>query len=93
MSFKVKWILEENTSKNIINDESNIIDFLISLLQQMKNKIDTIEKTVEIKNTIISKITYSNDFSIWNKALNDENFRKKLINIGIEESKLFLENL
>ena len=93
LSFKVKWILEENISKSIINDESNIIDFLISLLQQMKNKIDTIEKTVEIKNTIICKITYSNDFSIWSKALNDENFRKELINIGIEESKLFLESL
>ena len=94
LSFKIEWILEDNSSnKNIIDEESNIIDFLISLLQKMKNKIDTIEKQIEIKNTVISKITYSNDFSIWSKALNEENFRKELINIGIEESKQFLKNL
>tara|TARA_A100001015_G_scaffold318119_1_gene436994 strand:- start:664 stop:1545 length:882 start_codon:yes stop_codon:yes gene_type:complete len=91
LSFKIKWILEDN--KNIIYEESNIIDFLISLLQKMKNKIDTIEKQIEIKNTVISKIVYSNNFSIWSKALNEESFRKELINIGIEGAKLFLKNL
>ena len=59
----------------------------------MKNKIDTIEPPIQIKNTIMSKITYSNDLSIWSKTLNDEKFRKDLITIGIEESKLFLESL
>ena len=93
LSFNVKWILEENINKSIINDDSNIIDFLLSLLQQMKNKIDTIEPPIQIKNTIMSKITYSNDLSIWSKTLNDEKFRKDLITIGIEESKLFLESL
>ncbi len=92
LSFKVNWILEENTNC-IINENSNIIDFLIILLQRMKNKIDTIEEPIEIKNTVITNITYSNDFSIWSKALNDEKFREELINIGIEESNLFIKNL
>lgn len=94
LCFKIKWILEEKiNNKSIIDEESNIIDFLISLLQKMKNKIDTIEEKLEIKNTVISEIFYSNDFSIWSKALNEESFRKQLINIGIEGSKKFLENL
>ena len=42
----------------------------------------------------MSKIIYSgNDFSYWKKVVNDEKFRKDIIAIGIEESKLFLKSL
>ena len=94
LCFYVKWILEENINKSIIDDNSNIIDFLFYLLQQMKYKIDTIDPPIEIKNTIMSKIIYSgNDFSNWKTVVNDEKFRKDIIAIGIEESKLFLKSL
>ena len=79
--------------KKIINEDSNIIDLLITLIQQMKNKIDNLQKEKTIKNIVIVKIPYIDYFSIWTKALNEEKFREELITIGIKDSKIFIQNL
>ncbi len=93
LSIKVKWMLKEDEKKKIINEDSNIIDLLITLIQQMKNKIDKLQKEKTIKNIVIVNIPYIDYFSIWSKALNEEKFREELITIGIKESKIFIQNL
>ena len=89
-----KPLIKENNSIDSIDENSNLISFFIFLLKNIVKKLRIlgIENNIEIDNTINICLTKSTvDINYWFKTLEDENLRKELIDLGVEQSEKFIK--
>lgn len=88
LGFKNKY--EEN--KNIINNESNILDFLLGFLFKTISSFNTDKLQPNIKNEIICDAKHLS-FETISSALSNIEVRKDLFNKGVQTGIIFINNL
>lgn len=82
--------INSNLSANIIEKDSTLINYVYSVVEGMRRLIMTDEKQQTVPNMIDCKLE-SNNPKDWLQALNDNNIRQKLIEIGENYGKDFLD--
>ena len=88
LGFKNKYA--DNPS--IINEESNILDFLLSFLFKAVFSGSTDNMQPNIENEVLCDAKYLN-LEVLRLALSDSEVRKDLFNNGVESAVIFLSNL
>lgn len=86
LSFKNIWVLDECK----VNDDSNAFEFLLVILRKMNRHIGTEEEQGEIQNTVRCTVEDLDGLPAWLNALSTEALRKKLIERGEIQAKIFL---
>lgn len=86
LAFKNIWTT--NTKK--ISEKSSILDFLLSMMEKTQASIDTEDLQEEVKHTVRCLVEELNDVSKWIEALSNEEMRRKYIEKGGVQAKLFL---
>ena len=86
LAFKNIWVLE----KYAVGEESSMFDFMLVLIRKMQREIDTEESQGEIANTVRCLVEDLDGFPAWMEALGTEGMRRKLIDRGSHQGKLFL---
>lgn len=89
LAFKNNWVIKDLK----ITQESSIIDMLLLLMLKMQQAIDTGPLQCDVKNTVCCLIENLDGFPEWLSAMATEDMRLKLIEKGIEQAKLFLQNI
>lgn len=84
---------EKGSQNNIITEESNILDYILSMSVNSINYITTSVKDEEIPNLFEITTSQSSTMSIdgINNFLNSQEHRKSLFDIGFENAKKFIE--
>jgi predicted acylesterase/phospholipase RssA len=82
----------ENYGKDVVNEETNIFDFIMNFLFKLIYNLSSSDPTYEIKHEIVCK-TNSMSLTSIRTTLSSHEVRKKLFNDGIENSKQFLRTL
>lgn len=72
----------------LLNNNSNFLEYLYKILDGMKCALSTEDNQQNIKNIVECKL--ENTFNIWIDAFNNRDSREKIINLGIECAKQFL---
>jgi predicted acylesterase/phospholipase RssA len=88
LGFKNKY----SETKNNINEESTLLQFLMSFIYKAVFSLSTSEKQPEIKNEVICDVTHIN-LEVLKDAINSSEVIKELFNNGVECSNKFLSNL
>jgi len=88
LGFKNKYSEE----KSYINDESTILDFLLSFLFKAVFSINTDKSQPNIKHELLCDAQYLN-FDVLRKSLSNIEVRRDLFNNGMETAVKFLEDL
>ena len=90
-----KEIIENDISNNNLNEDTNIISFLIYIIKTVFKKFMIIENenNIKIKNIINVCLTSHNiDINYWNYVFNNSDERERLINHGINLANKFINN-
>ena len=82
----------ENYGKDVVNEETNIFDFIMNFLFKLIYNLSSSDPIYEIKHEIVCKTKMMSLTSIRN-TLSSHDVRKKMFNDGIETSKQFLQIL
>jgi len=88
LGFKNKYSEE----KNNINNDSTLLDFLLSFIFKALFSINTENSQIQIKNEVVFDVRYLT-FDFLRSALTDIEVRKDLFKNGIETTLNFLSNL
>lgn len=94
LGFNFICVNQENAkvSNNIINDDKNMFDFILSILSKSLNYITNSIKEDTISNIIeINTYTGTNNIDEFTNFLNSAEYRKSLFDSGIEYGKKFIE--
>jgi len=89
-------IWNKNKNKDLhdkITIESSILDYMFHLMKKMHCEISSDNKQREIINTVRCNLEGFTGFSNWITALSSTDLRKKLIEAGEEQGKVFLLNI
>jgi predicted acylesterase/phospholipase RssA len=89
LAFRNIW----KNANQAITATSSIFDFLLVLLKQMQNNIDTAATQKDTKYTVNCIITDLASFEKWAEALKNEEMRKSIIADGYAQADLFLQTL
>jgi predicted acylesterase/phospholipase RssA len=76
---------------NIVKNESTILEYIMNFISKLVNNV----KINSEENLIPYELKYSADFMNWSNiqlALNSKEERQRLLDLGIEEGKMFLHN-
>jgi predicted acylesterase/phospholipase RssA len=92
LAFKNIWNKSTDSESKITN-ESSILDYMIHVMKKMQYEISTESKQREVKNIVRCELEDLAGFSNWLKALSTADMRKKLIENGEEQGKIFLSNI
>lgn len=82
----VRNIYTEN--KTIVNDESNIVDFVLKFINKLVFFLDTEKKQTSIQNEIVHDIC-SDTVSLFTSALKSSEFREELMKTGEKSAEEF----
>jgi predicted patatin/cPLA2 family phospholipase len=88
LGFKNKY----NNTKENINSETKIFDYLLSFLFKAVFSINTDDNQPQIKNEVVCDIQYLT-FEVLKNALSNIEVRRNLFKNGIETATNFLSNL
>ena len=90
-----KEIIQNDISNNNLNQNTNIISFVIYIIKTVFKKFMIIENenSININNVINVCLTSHNiDINYWNYVFNNPNERERLINHGIHLANKFINN-
>ena len=74
---------------NIVNQESTILDYMMTFINKLVLNIDTEKNQPSIQNEVIYDTKHAS-FSFLKSAISSREAREQLLNIGIEASRRFL---
>jgi predicted acylesterase/phospholipase RssA len=80
----------ENYGKDVVNEETNIFDFIMNFLFKLVYNLSSSDPTYELKHEIVCNTKMMSLTSI-RSTLSSHEVRKKMFNDGIETSKQFLQ--
>ena len=84
--------INEKTSENIINENSTILDFILGLFFKIIRSMQTDTKQTKIKNEIVYKADLIS-VNILKNTLYSSETRQKLLQIGIDSAKKYLDKI
>ena len=87
LAFKNSWIVKERK----VDDNTNVFEFLIVILKKMKREIDIQQPQEDIKNTVRCLVEDLDGLQSWVDALSTQDLRRKLIERGTYQAKIFLD--
>ena len=85
----------DNDNSDTITKDTNLLNFLLYIFKASFKKIMLLENetTIDIKNIINICLTeYSTDIKYWNYVFHNLPERQRLLEMGVELSKKFIEN-
>jgi predicted acylesterase/phospholipase RssA len=88
LGLKNDYIKQDN---NIVKNESTILEYIMNFISKLVNNV----KINSEENLIPNELKYSADLMNWSNiqlALNSKEERQRLLELGIEEGKMFLDN-
>lgn len=80
---------ESDFGNNIVNQESTILDYIMTFINKVVLTIDTEKNQPTIENEV-AYCTKRPSFSFLKSAISSKDVREQLLNIGIEASRQFL---
>jgi predicted acylesterase/phospholipase RssA len=80
---------DSDLGNNIVNQESTILDYMMTFINKLVLNIDTEKNQQSIENEV-AYCTKRPSFSFLKSAISSREVREQLLNIGIEASRLFL---
>jgi predicted acylesterase/phospholipase RssA len=89
LAFKNIW----SNHRDIINERSSIMDFLLILMKKLISALSTENKQIEIKNTVHCTMDGLDSFDMWVEALSNKELRLKSVEKGYKEAEMFLGGL
>lgn len=89
LGFRNEYITE--ITNNIVNGESNVMDYMVNFINKLIHNVDTECKQVSIPNEIKYKTEHIS-ISYIKSALSSSDVRRAMLDDGILSAELFLEN-
>lgn len=89
LAFKNIW----SSHRDIINEQSSIMDFLLILMKKLISALSTENKQLEIKNTVHCAMDGLDSFDMWIEALSNKELRLNAIEKGYKEAEAFLKSV
>lgn len=80
---------DSDLGNNIVNQESTILDYMMTFINKLVLTVDTEKNQKSIENEV-AYCTKRPNFSFLKSAISSREVREQLLNIGIEASRLFL---
>jgi predicted acylesterase/phospholipase RssA len=80
---------DSDLGNNIVNQESTILDYMMTFINKLVLNIDTEKNQQSIENELIYDTKHAS-FSFLKSAISSREVREQLLNIGIEASRRFL---
>jgi predicted acylesterase/phospholipase RssA len=80
---------DSDLGNNIVNQESTILDYMMTFINKLVLNIDTEKNQPSIQNEVIYDTKHAS-FSFLKSAISSREVREQLLNIGIEASRRFL---